>query len=648
MTPARPAALVAAFMLACTGGVEQPRTARSGALAGAHAEADWTLLVYMAADDDLEQAALENVEEMAEVGSSARVNVLVQIDRAPATRNGGGFTRAPLLNLHDFNSTKRLRIDRGSIEELEDLGETCTCDPDPLAAFIAWGLSTYPAKMTALVLWDHGGATHGFGWDITNDNKALSVVDLGRAVAGGLAAVHKRHFDVLGFDACLMSNLGVAYELRGSTDIFIGSEEFEPSQGWSYAPILRAMTAGASPRDLAREAVRSFEAECRATNATDMCTLAAFDASKLDDVVLALDEAGERLRTKSPRLEDWYPIARARVSAEQYGAGGGEVSPFATVDAVDFVTSAERARPGVLGVLEPPEQNRVARAVERATLASFFGAGRPNAHGLSLTFPRQPTERGPVDATLALATRAGSVAPWEQFLGAYLGYVSADKTAPRVLGLSVTKSPDTVDIHADLPDDDLAEAAAVVGVADVHGVLTVLSTTSLSVASLPIGSVHFLWPKRLPAIGDGRDIVPVTVFAEPSYRDAAGNDDSIESVAGMLQPHGVVANEIEVLVYLKVSPVARPLVVGAYRFTGGGPGSEVALHEDDRFAPEVRTVAVDGKLTRTASQTTIALGDPRQLRLEERPAPPGEYVVGFRVTDYAANRIWQTMRVQIP
>jgi len=137
MTPARPAALVAAFMLACTGGVEQPRTARSGALAGAHAEADWTLLVYMAADDDLEQAALENVEEMAEVGSSARVNVLVQIDRAPrpATEEASRDPSAESARLQlDQAPANRSRIDRGARGPRRDVHVR----PDPLAAFIAW------------------------------------------------------------------------------------------------------------------------------------------------------------------------------------------------------------------------------------------------------------------------------------------------------------------------------------------------------------------------------------------------------------------------------------------------------------------------------------------------------------------------------
>jgi hypothetical protein len=50
----------------------------------------------MAADDDLERASLVNVEEMAAVGSGEPLNIVLQIDRAGAERNGRGYVRAPL------------------------------------------------------------------------------------------------------------------------------------------------------------------------------------------------------------------------------------------------------------------------------------------------------------------------------------------------------------------------------------------------------------------------------------------------------------------------------------------------------------------------------------------------------------------------
>jgi Clostripain family len=407
-------------------------------------KATWTLLVYMAADDDLEQAAIANVVELAEVGSSAQTNVVIQIDRAAATRNGRGYVRGPLLNAPDFNSTKRFLVDHGALRELADLGETSTADPDVLAAFVGWGVRTFPAKKTALVLWDHGGATRGFGWDITNDDRPLSIVDARRGIAAGLAASGRAKLDVLGFDACLMSNLGVAYELRSLTNVFIGSEEVEPAHGWSYAPVVRAMVADVSPPDLAKEVVTSFEAACRAAKTVDFCTLAAFDATKLDDVVTAVDAMSDALHPRDASQAAWYPVARARVSAEEYGASGDEASPYSVVDADDFANGAAR----LVG-----EPNGVAAALRGARIAEFHGPGKPRTHGMSLTIPRQAKEQKGVDAALELATHPR----WQGFLDAYVAFVESDKAPPQIEQLVATTRGDAVTWTAHVPAPDVAE-----------------------------------------------------------------------------------------------------------------------------------------------------------------------------------------------
>ena len=44
--------------------------------------------------------------------------------------------------------------------------------------------------------------------------------------------------DIIGFDACLMNMMEVAYQLRDSTKVIVGSEETEPGDGWDYQAIL--------------------------------------------------------------------------------------------------------------------------------------------------------------------------------------------------------------------------------------------------------------------------------------------------------------------------------------------------------------------------------------------------------------------------
>jgi hypothetical protein len=44
--------------------------------------ADWTVMVYMAADNNLEPAALMDLNEMEGVGSSSNVNIVAEVDRS--------------------------------------------------------------------------------------------------------------------------------------------------------------------------------------------------------------------------------------------------------------------------------------------------------------------------------------------------------------------------------------------------------------------------------------------------------------------------------------------------------------------------------------------------------------------------------------
>jgi len=107
-------------------------------------KAKWTVMVYMAGDNNLDGAALRDIEEMARVGSTKDVNILVQLDR-----------------LED-KKTRRFLITKGGGYErdcLETFGETNTGDPKVLEDFLTWSTERYPAERYFLILWNHGS-----GW----------------------------------------------------------------------------------------------------------------------------------------------------------------------------------------------------------------------------------------------------------------------------------------------------------------------------------------------------------------------------------------------------------------------------------------------------------------------------------------------------
>jgi hypothetical protein len=107
-----------------------------------------------------------------------------------------------------------------------------------------------------------------------------------------LASAHRRlgrPLDLVGMDACLMTMLEVAYEIREHARVLVGSEEVEPGAGWPHDTILgdlvtRPAMTGA---DLGRTIVARYAEWCRAHR--DQGTQSALDLTRLDDLAEAVD-----------------------------------------------------------------------------------------------------------------------------------------------------------------------------------------------------------------------------------------------------------------------------------------------------------------------------------------------------------------------
>lgn len=244
----------------------------------------------MAADNDLEEYAIQDINEMEMVGSTNQVSVVVQIDRADGHDTSNG----------DWTSTRRYYIIQdsdGSVINstlLEDLGELNMAAPETLEAFVQWGTQTYPADYYLLALWDHGR-----GWrtrtlammerqikaihadDTSSDEMSLEELTQAFASLGPL--------DIVLFDACLMGMLEVAYSIKDAADLMIASEENIPVQGQPYHRLLGELMSrpALSPRDLCRVVVGNYISYYSSASST--FTLSAVDLLTLDNLVFTAD-----------------------------------------------------------------------------------------------------------------------------------------------------------------------------------------------------------------------------------------------------------------------------------------------------------------------------------------------------------------------
>lgn len=252
---------------------------RTGAVPAPGTGDDWTILVYIAADNDLERFAMQDLNEMEAALLPEGVNVVVQVDRTPGYDSTSG----------NWTDTRRGLITRDAnpnvvTSDLESIGERNMGAAASLTEFIDWATATHPADNTMLVLWDHGGGLSGVAWDESSGGDNLTLREMREAIAASDAG----RFDVIGFDACLQAMVEQAFELQGLASVLVASQELEPGDGWQHTDWLNRL--GLSPTMSAAELGTAIvETYVASTAGQSDITLSAVDLARLGRLEAALD-----------------------------------------------------------------------------------------------------------------------------------------------------------------------------------------------------------------------------------------------------------------------------------------------------------------------------------------------------------------------
>lgn len=199
----------------------------------------WTFMVYLDGDNDLESAAIDDFLEMSSVGTSQNVAIVALFDRWNGTGSYYDDT-----SYGDWTDTNLFNITSGltpyASNALENWGEKNMGDPQTLVDFVLYCVDNFTADHFALILWDHGGGYFGACWDEDNGEDNLELSEIRWA----LEKIYNDtgiKIDLLGFDACLMGDIEVAYCLRDYVDYVVFSQEYEPGDGWPYDDILSSL-----------------------------------------------------------------------------------------------------------------------------------------------------------------------------------------------------------------------------------------------------------------------------------------------------------------------------------------------------------------------------------------------------------------------
>lgn len=347
---------------------------------------DWTVMVYLDADNSLESAGIDDINEMEMVGSTSEVNIVVQVDRIPYSvlaANNEGYLDDTSNN--NWTTTRRYYITQDfdsfqiNSQLISDLGELNMGDPQTLIDFTSWAVSNYPAKKYLLVIWNHGGGFRSTGlakdiaWDDTSGGDRITMPELEYALSA-ISIQAGKNIDIVGMDACLMAMTEVAYQIKDYVDILVASEENVPNDGWPYDTILDQLVVNptTSPEQLATDIVDKYIYSYPSYDVTQ----SAIDLSHMDTLATQLSNLALAIMSDTLTPKNIY--INASYSSQYY-------DDYDFIDLYDFSNQ-------LLAYSNSLEVKNIALSIQQtlnyAVIKSEYNGGSvSSSKGLSIYFP---------------------------------------------------------------------------------------------------------------------------------------------------------------------------------------------------------------------------------------------------------------------
>lgn len=343
-------------------------TAASASDTASGKQADWTLLLYLCGstlEECPEHCGTTLIERLSEVTASDKVNFLVE--------TGGSRTWANPKVSPD--KIQRFQISGSDMELRDEQPLSSMSDPDTLSSFLKWGTDNYPAKHTIAILMDHGASVMGAEMDSIFDESLMSVPEIMQAFKDS-----GKHFDIIGFDACLMANYEVAADLSPYADYLLASQETE-CLGWDYTQLGQAMVDNPeiSPEVLGRNICDGYVALREQVGAEYGATLSLTDLSKVQPIVDAVSEMGKAMGNCIQDPKKLVALSSEIQSVKHY------FYPY-TLDLVDFARKTSVLDKSTTQKVVSAVQNAVVYKVNADTftksngLSIFYGLGKRNSY----------------------------------------------------------------------------------------------------------------------------------------------------------------------------------------------------------------------------------------------------------------------------
>ena len=227
--------------------------------------AQWTVMVFANGKNNLETYAINNLKQMERVGSSGKMNVVMELGRYKNDNTNGALTGCSRYLIRKSADPVNITSPVLQASPKCDMG-----DYQEAIGFGKWAMSAFPARHYMFIIMNHGS---GWSKSLGADSAPNPALDLKKRFTKGisyddetkrhintpqLAQVLRAlgHVDVFATDACLMQMAEVDAEIKPYADYIVGSED--ASTGYNYDDILNHMAQSDLSADAAARSLVEF------------------------------------------------------------------------------------------------------------------------------------------------------------------------------------------------------------------------------------------------------------------------------------------------------------------------------------------------------------------------------------------------------
>lgn len=268
---------------------------------------DWTIIIYLAGDNNLSDDMISAIREILEVTSLARQPqspIKYEADVAFVIEYDSGYPTSPtrryVISKSDSIPVRTLGVpnigkvigekDGETIIEMNEAPKTS----EAIKELIKWSVQVQPAQNYALIISGHTDAFQGRTLLVDEEPPGITtIIELQKAIAEGVKYLPKKKLDLIGFEGCVMNTLEVLYQFREIANAWIGSQGNIPNYAWDYRSITTDLITARSKTDLTDlidiiiSRVKAFHKEYSfGGRSTD---ISACDLTKLEDLVTDME-----------------------------------------------------------------------------------------------------------------------------------------------------------------------------------------------------------------------------------------------------------------------------------------------------------------------------------------------------------------------